>query len=184
MDENIDNVVHVKGVQPNAPTGVRRKSMRLKGYNYSCQGAYFVTICTHNKSHLLGKVQDSVMHLNAIGRFVEEEWGSTAVIRQEIESGEYVIMPNHFHAIVFINNIKGVQPNAPTGLKPRSLGALISGFKAAVTMKMRLSGYEDIVWQRNYYEHIIRNEQDYNAIAEYIIHNPENWAKDSLNQTS
>jgi REP element-mobilizing transposase RayT len=126
------------------------------------------------------------MVLNEYGEIVREEWLKSSEIRSEIRLGEYVFMPNHFHAIVYIvdnrDSRRDDRPVAPTGPTPQSIGALIAGFKSAVTKRINtIRNTPGIaVWQRNYYEHVIRNEVDYHQIAEYITDNPRRWQEDSL----
>ena len=168
-----------------------RRSIRLKGYDYSQAGAYFVTICTHDRLCLFGEIVDGEMRLNDFGRIVAAEWIRSGELRSEIETGEYVVMPNHFHGIVMITDIVGngvgcrgdrlVAPKMP-GPQPKSIGAMMAGFKSDVTKRINetrdTSGAP--VWQRNYHEHIIRNDADYNRIAEYVAYNPQRWAEDTL----
>ena len=171
----------------------QRHSPRLKNYDYSLQGAYFITICTLNRKCIFGEITDDRMLLNANGEIVLKEWLKTPEIRHEIKMDEYVIMPNHFHAIVFIEG-RGDRPVArPDGqnsipsetgrLKPASIGAFIGGFKSSVTL--RINGIRQTpgvpVWQRNYYEHVIRNEDELNEIRQYILTNPVKWALDCEN---
>ncbi|MBF0227964.1 MAG: transposase [Desulfobacterales bacterium] len=163
-----------------------RRSIRLKNYDYSKSGLYFITICTQNKLNLFGQIKNNEMILNEYGRIVYDEWIKSAEIRNEIELDKFVIMPNHFHGIVMIYRdckFKGDQPVAPTkicGPKKKSIGSLISGYKSSVTKKINiLRNTPGInVWQRNYYEHIIRNDDIYNKIAEYIMYNPITWQED------
>jgi len=173
-----------------------RRSIRLKGYDYSQSGAYFVTVCTHNRECLLGEITDGEMVLNEFGKIVADEWIKTGEIRDEIELDAWVIMPNHFHGIVMIR--RGDRPVAPTpvaptpvaptpaalpGPRPKSIGSLMSGFKSAVTKRIneirKTPGAK--LWQRNYYEHIIRNEKSLENIRNYIIHNPAQWEEDENN---
>ena len=175
------------------PDKHERRSIRLRDYDYSQAGAYFVTICTYNKVCLFGKVVDGEMQLNECGRVVEEEWVKTAEIRKNVELNEFIIMPNHIHGIIVINesNVgatcrspkgEGTSP-LPKGPGSASLGAIISGFKSAATK--RINELRDTpntpLWQRNYYEHVIRNEDDLNEIREYIVNNPLKWHLDSEN---
>lgn len=171
------------------------KSIRLKGYDYSRAGAYFVTICTHNKECLFGSVMDENMVLNDFGRMVDVEWLKTAEIRKNVVLDGYVIMPNHFHGIFLITeNNSGKARLATTKYnvsikmefgkpKPGSLPVIVGSFKSAVTRQINLvrgtPGKE--VWQRNYYEHIIRNPDELNRIREYIINNPLKWHLDRDN---
>jgi len=164
-----------------------RRSIRLKGYDYSQPGLYFVTICTQNREHLFGEIADGEMVLNEFGKIARNEWMKTAEIRDNVELLEYVIMPNHIHGIILLNDMddrRGTARRAPTmqfGKPiPRSLPTIIRSFKSAVTKKINiLRNMPGVpVWQRNYYEHIIRNEKSYYQIAEYIRNNPLKWQDD------
>lgn len=155
------------------------------GYDYSASGAYFMTICSHEKKHIFGYVEDGTVKLNDFGNAVQNEWLKSAKIRKEITLDTFIIMPNHLHAIVIIARKnepdigiiqKGDPPVAPT-LTKRSLGALVAGFKQAATLRMRTMGYTEQLWQRGYYEHIIRNIEDYYACQNYISANPQRWGK-------
>lgn len=113
---------------------------------------------------------------NSLGLIVKEEWQRTAVLRQNIILDVYVVMPYHFHAILVINNPAGRRPEMMG--KPQfapTVGDIMQEFKQAVTLRMRALGYPGNVWQRGYYDHIIRNIHDYEAIVECIINNPQNW---------
>jgi len=166
-----------------------RRSIRLKGYDYSRSGAYFITICTIDRTCLFGDIIDCAMVLNKQGTIVADEWCKTPRIRREIELDAWMVMPNHFHGIVILRSgrcrsdrpeCKGDRPVAPTGPLPRSLGALIAGFKSAVTK--RINELQNTpgakLWQRNYYEHIVRNENELNQIRRYIVDNPAQWEHD------
>ena len=167
-----------------------RHSIRLKGYNYSLGGAYFVTICSDNRKCLFGEIIDGAMRLNHAGELVAEEWIKTAAIRHEIELDEWVVMPNHVHGILVITDGSGTgdrrcggdRPVAPTGPQPRSIGAVMAGFKSAVTRRInelrQMPGAK--IWQRNYWEHIVRNESELNRIREYNRNNPARWECDKL----
>ena len=179
------------------PDKHRRRSIRLKGHDYTQPGAYFVTICTHERRHLFGRVVDGVMQLNAFGEIVREEWFRSAEIRREIElyPEEFVVMPNHIHGIVWIVEYGGTNdsqdivgatgrsPLQPRGPAPRSLASFIAGFKSAVTKRINhVRGTPGApVWQRNYWEHVIRTERVLNAIRQYIHDNPPRWSFDRYN---
>ena len=167
-----------------------RHSIRLKGYDYSQAGAYFVTICVHERECLFGEIVDGAMQVNEFGRITAEEWTRTAEIRKEIELGDFVVMPNHFHGILIFPaspSRKGTTRHAPMieqfG-KPvaGSLPTIVRAFKSAVTKRINIfretPGYP--VWQRDYYEHIIRNDADSCRITDYIATNPQRWAEDTL----
>ncbi|MDR2148510.1 MAG: transposase [Tannerella sp.] len=173
---------------PYNPTIHHRQSIRLKEYDYSQAGMYFVTICVQNREHLFGKIINGEMMLNEAGKIVCEEWIKSAEIRREIEIHEYIIMPNHFHAIVEIVSTvgaNGIRPDnsdnvgnsgechSPLRSPSKTLGALIRGFKSSVTKRLGFSP-----WQRNYYEQIIRNDQSHQDVENYIINNPMNWKDD------
>ncbi|MCU7490596.1 MAG: transposase [Ignavibacteria bacterium] len=166
-----------------------RHSIRLRDYDYRSFGYYFVTICAFERRNLFGYVQNEKVELNNLGNIVLEEWENSARIRKEISYDEYIIMPNHIHGIVIIDNphliheekIKPpIQVNpAPPGFLSKSLSSFISGFKSTVTIKARnIAGFNLAVWQRNYYEHIIRNEKELYTIQNYIVTNPAKWELD------
>ncbi len=168
-----------------------RRSIRLSNYDYASRGVYFVTICTHDRQKLFGYIADGVMRINDIGGIVCQEWLRSEHIRCEIQMDEWVVMPNHMHGIVIINNntvgATGRSPlhdsHQPRGPAKRSLGSLIAGFKSVATKRINeLRGLPGVpVWQRNYYERIIRNESELNRIRQYILDNPRNWGNDELN---
>ena len=165
-----------------------RRSLRLQGYDYSQDGAYFVTICTHNRECLFGDIADGEMVFNDYGKIVKEEWLKSSEIRREISLDEHIVMPNHFHGIVIIR--RGDWPVAPTtittnGPKSGSIGSFVVGFKSAITRRIndRRKTPGVPVWQRNYYEHVIRDDDDLNRIREYIKGNPVQWAEDEENPT-
>lgn len=193
-----------------------RRTLRLKDFDYSQAGAYFVTICTKNHQCLFGEIQQREMQLNAIGRVVSAQWQQLTSRFPDLELGEWVVMPNHIHGILIITGrgeacngrgeaslkIKNVDaalflpdasplqsesiiadasPLRPTGTTPGSVGAIIQNFKSVVSRKLSTQNEKrkGSVWQRNYYEHVIRNEGEFNAISDYIITNPQNWEKDT-----
>ncbi len=175
-----------------------RRTSRLRGYDYSRAGIYFVTICAQNRRCIFGDILNGEIRLNDTGKIVAGEWVKSAKIRDEIELDEWVVMPNHLHGIVWIRNgdidpmydyrrgdrrCEGDRPVAPTGPRPRSLGALIAGFKSAVTKQINQIRQTPGggLWQRNYWEHIIRNEDEFNRIREYIVNNPAQWDLDQEN---
>jgi len=200
---------------PYNPLIHNRHSIRLHGYDYSSEGAYFLTICTYQRQQLFGKIKNGISYLNQYGQIVRDEWEKSSIIRAEIELGEYVIMPNHMHVIVFIVNSprRGVRPNAlttnapmsnvsmsnapttniptsktqkpqnnPPGLQSKSIGSLISGFKSTVTKQINLirNSPGEPVWQRNFWDHIIRDDESFDKIEDYIINNPLNWHQDQF----
>jgi REP element-mobilizing transposase RayT len=202
MNMKIDNPVRAKNISIQPSPQHHRRSIRLRGYDYSREGLYFITICTQNRECLFGEIGNGEMMLNEYGEIVKTEWLKSVEIRAEIEIHAYCIMPNHFHAIAEIvavggtdvganairPNDNGIRPNieicpninggvchTPLRSPSRTVGALVRGFKSSVTKQIGFS-----IWQRNYYEHIIRNEKSYFTISEYIINNPAKWETDKL----
>jgi putative transposase len=159
-----------------------RHSIRLKGYDYSSPGAYFVTMLAFNRACIFGEVVDGKMILNKFGGIVAQTWEWLSEQYPYIRVDPYIVMPNHFHGILQIieldDECRGGSRPAPTPIK--NLGQLIGAFKTVSANKINqfrnTSGSP--VWQRNYYEHVIRNEIELNDIAGYILTNPESWAHD------
>ena len=165
-----------------------RRSLRLKGYDYS-QGAYFVTVCAANRKCQFGRVLEGEMILSEEGKIVIEEWLKTPALRPHVQLDRFIVMPNHFHGILVLDaDAGGTARRAPTIQRfaasvVGSLPTLIRAFKAAVTNHINsLRNTPDaVIWQRNYYEHVIRNEESLNRIREYIAHNPSTWEFDRDN---
>ena len=179
---------------PYDPEKHHRRSIRLKGYDYSSAGAYFITLCTHHRECIFGEIMDGAMHLNPYGLIVASAWKQSSVIRQEIELDEWVVMPNHVHGIVVItHNSSGVPdiagangrlPPPISPMKPRSISSFMAGFKSFTTKRINIlrDTPGNVVWQRNYYERIIRDERALNNIRRYIQMNPINWELDRLHR--
>ena len=151
-----------------------RKTIRLKGYDYSNEGMYFITICTKNRERILGTINGSVktdpyMKINDIGKIVEKELKEIENHFKNIKIDEYVIMPNHLHFIIQKIDV-GAGLDLPVNT---SINTIIGLFKSGVSRSVKYS-----LWQRNYYEHVIRGEKDYYIIKEYIQNNVINWKKD------
>ena len=161
-----------------------RRSIRLKGYDYSQAGAYFVTIVAWQREMLFGDIVNGEMVLNDFGGIISEKWQWLEKQYEYIELGEWVIMPNHFHGILAIHdNGRGGSRSAPTPIKRKPLGGLIGAFKTVSTKQINLLRDTEgqVVWQRNYYERIIRNEPEMDRITRYIESNPLRWADDDEN---
>jgi len=189
-----------------------RRSIRLKEYDYSWEGFYFLTICVQVgangvRPHLFGRVVNEEMVLNDAGKIAHDEWVKTAEIRPNVNMGVFVIMPNHIHGIIsitenetdvcntqkngaFVHGHQGVCNtqksgasvhvqegvcNTPLRSPSQTVGAIVRGYKSAVTKRL---GHP--IWQRNYYEHVIRNAESHESIARYIANNPMNWAIDKF----
>ena len=189
------------------PQKHHRKSIRLQGYDYSQAGAYFVTIVAWGRECLFGEIADGEMKLNNAGKIVGWEWLELPKRLRYIELGVYVVMPNHFHGILIFHETVGATrqgltdtpfsktpfPNKttdgidgsplPRGPKPASLGAVMAQFKSRATKRLwKIPELKDTpIWQRNYYEHIIRNEKDLQNKTDYIESNPVLWDEDDVN---
>ncbi|MDB9423713.1 transposase [Microcystis aeruginosa CS-564/01] len=184
------------------PEKHHRRSIRLRNYDYSQPGAYFVTICTYQKQPWFGEIKNGQMYLNQLGKIVADEWLKTCKIRPNFQLDEWVIMPNHFHVIVIINDYSDDNQSLGNGQsasrfgrtqfdkltdhdalpqqKPNSLSSCIAGFKSAVTKRINLlrQNTDTPIWQRNYYESVLRDEKYLAVVREYIINNPKNWPND------
>lgn len=159
----------------------KRKSIRLKQYNYANEGLYFVTICIQNRECICGSIEDGEMKLNNIGIMFEKEWRKLEDRFQQVKIKEYILMPNHFHGIVSIEE-------SDTKLVPVKLGNIIGAYKSITTKNyvqnielLNWKPFERSLWQRNYYEHIIRDNNELCKIQEYILNNPLKWDSDEEN---
>ena len=214
----------------------QRNSIRLKGYDYSQVGYYFITICTHNRLNLFGKINHGEMGLNNAGEMVGKQWLKLPNRFPNISLHKYIIMPNHFHAIIEIMSHKTDNPQSaavgvplvgtrsstpqnrkfsnehtknkhpqnrifsnehpqngqPQGIAPtaitNTIGDIVGAFQSIVTVEYirgvnneNWQRFNGKLWQRNYWEHIIHNENEYLRISQYIINNPQKWALDKLN---
>ena len=168
-----------------------RRSIRLESYDYSQAGAYFVTICTQNRRCLFGDIADGIMVLNATGRMVEKWLHELPKKFNGIKLDEYLIMPNHIHAIIVIENVGAIHelplpPNNPMHrrrmLIPKIIGYIKMNSAKLINQSRNTPGTR--VWQRNYYEHVIRNEADMTEVREYILNNPTRWDEDDYNPQS
>jgi len=178
------------------PQKHHRRSIRLRGYDYGGGGAYFITICAHRKEPLFGEVAGGEIRLNAVGEITRDEWYRSAELRPEVLLDAFAVMPNHIHGIVALDgSVAGAEDfragspapggarRAPLRRPARSLGAFVAGYKSRVTSRVRaLTGdAEKRVWQRNYYEHIIRDGREADEIRLYIVNNVLTWAGDPDN---
>ncbi len=177
-----------------------RRTIRLPDYDYTQNGTYFVTLCAHQRECLFGEIVDGEMQLNALGGIVNQEWLKTEEVRPYVVLDEFIIMPNHFHAIIVLtgdresdssrqhgdSNVGAtcqVAPTQPNGPKSGSIGAIIGQFKpkTVITINELRDTPSAPVWQRNYYEHVIRNESSLNSIRSYIQSNFFRWEGDQEN---
>lgn len=198
-----------------------RRSIRLKGNDYTQPGAYFITICAYQRMHVFGEVIDGEMVLNETGKTTRYEWFKTAELRPYVElfENEFMVMPNHTHRIIHIVDRVGTphggvqhgedtrageqaaeQAGQRTGQTrtgqrpvptresfgkpvPGSIPTIVRAYKSAVTYAVNAAGntHGSIMWQKNYYEHVIRNDHEFQNIGWYIVNNPLNWRVDRDN---
>lgn len=181
----------------------KRRSIRLKGYDYSQAGLYFITICVQDRECLFGNIENGEMILNDAGKMIETEWLNLNNRFSNIELHEFIVMPNHFHEILEIvgatlvvaqNDVNTQNKNndnekgQPQGIAPtKTVGDMMDAFKSISTVEyirgvknLGWKPFDGRIWQRNYYEHIIRNEQSYQTISNYIINNPAKWQEDKF----
>jgi putative transposase len=174
-----------------------RRSIRLKGYDYSQAGLYFITICTHERACLFGNIIHntlSEMKLNDAGKFADECWRAIPQHFPNVILHAYIIMPNHIHGIIELNwngmnvgsNNYSPQPppQQPFASPSKTIGSVIRGFKIGVTKWFQQNTCIKSVWQRNYYEIIIRDAQSHQYITDYIISNPVKWKNDKFHTNS
>lgn len=180
-----------------------RRSIRLKGYDYTHAGAYFITICSHQREHVFGEIVNGEMKLNKLGLVAKQQWEKLPKRFPNIELGAFVLMPNHEHGIIQIieQQRRGMAESlqnldeessryAPTEnqqkfgkMIPNSIPTIVRSYKSAVAYRINLMrGVKAApVWQRNYYEHVIRNDRELELITRYIDYNPLNWQLDRDN---
>lgn len=175
-----------------------RRSIRLREFDYTQPGAYFITICSEGKLATFGHISEGIVTLTRAGQIVQRCWLALPRLFPFVELDEYVVMPNHMHGNLFIVEGPTGAPSAkpdsaltaysknapfirtPHGTSSGSICAVIQNFKSVSTRRVnRLNGTPGVpLWQRNYYEHIIRNDESLNDIRQYIIDNPEAWTTD------
>ena len=194
---------------PYNPNIHQRRSIRLKGYDYSQAGLYFITICIQDRECFFGNIVNGEMILNDAGKMADNEWGKIPDRFINVQLHEHIVMPNHFHAIMEIvgatlvvapdgttvapgNEIvcnENGQPQGVAPTNPKTVGDIVGAFQSIVTVEY-IRGVKQLdwppfngkLWQRNYWEHIIRDEQSYHRISNYIINNPKNWKGDKFHE--
>ena len=168
-------------------------SIRLPGRDYSAPGLYFVTICTHEKVCILGNRNGEHLESSRLGQIVHETWIAIPNHFPQVNLHDFVIMPNHLHGLIQIARQVGAQHAAPLqptnttnqphpAVRPGSLGAIVRSFKAAATLRARRElAWKNELWQRNYFERVLRDGQEFSDATRYIRENPLKWALDSEN---
>ncbi|MBK6342583.1 MAG: hypothetical protein IPF41_08355 [Flavobacteriales bacterium] len=211
----------------------QRATIRWQGYDYANVGAYYLTLCTQDRSHRFGRIVDGVMHPSPIGEWAQRCWDAIPEHMPHVDVGEFVVMPNHVHGIVIIRqrlvdvdgvrarhdapdtttnapnttawNVPGIHdaadppphdprarhdaplrdPRKPPGIPHGALGQIVASYKSAVTRMAYRDGLlpnGTPVWQRNYWDRVIRDDGEYERIAKYIRDNPANWKGDRFNR--
>jgi putative transposase len=175
------------------PRRHHRRSIRLRGYDYAQAGEYFVTICTLERECILGTVTDGAMLLSSVGEIVKRCWGEIPGHFHNVELGEFVIMPNHLHGVILLREIprrdevtsslrndSEIETTQPIVKRPATLGQIVALYKYRSTKLINVirSAPGKRFWQRNYYEHIIRDGDDYARIRNYIAENVGRWSED------
>ena len=153
---------------PYNPEIHHRRSIRLQGYDYSQAGAYFVTICTFQRQHLFGEVNNGEMQLNVTGQIVSTIWQKIPQHFPNVELDQFILMPDHLHGIIVISE---------QSEQSISLATIIQNFKSVSTRKInKITQNSGIsIWQRNYHERIVRSDQELHRLRKYVLANPENW---------
>jgi len=169
------------------PQKHHRRSIRLKEYDYTQPGGYFVTIVTFQRDCLFGEIVNEEMQLNEFGKITDECWRAIPEHFGNIDLGAYVVMPNHVHGVIVITDRVNADASARRGTIYRaptvvgSIPTIVRSFKSAVTRRIGRELNATGIWQRNYHEHIIRDHKDWNRIHRYIESNPSMWAEDNEN---
>ena len=172
----------------------RRRPLRLKGYDYSQPGAYFVTVCTQNLASLFGRVEDGVMGANDAGKMVLEVWDAIPDHYAGVGIDAFVVMPNHIHGIITLSDGEpegGHGGAAPTIAKGLSFPDLLQRFKSLTTAHysdgvewLGWPTFDRRLWQRSYYDRVVRSESELQRVREYILHNPLHWSDDEKNPSN
>ena len=168
----------------------RSDSNRLQGHDYSSGGVYFITVVTAKHICEFGYVENKIMKLNTFGEIVESEWLKTQKMRKDVLLGEFCVMPNHFHALIYFKTDGFTLENKQLfktpfyknqfGPQKNSIGTIVRGFKGSCKSKIIKAGNKSFEWHSNYHDVIIRNEKRLHNVKQYIRNNPANWDKDSL----
>jgi len=179
------------------PVQRRRRSLRLNGYDYAQAGAYFITLCTQDRACLFGQVVDGAMRLNDAGEFATRLWHDMPIRFSGLDVDAFVVMPNHIHGILVLSDnaatvgaplVGALDKNKAATRAAPTIGDIVGGFKSSFTVEYirgvrndRLPQFDRRVWQRNYYEHIIRDEPELTRARRYIEENPLRWEFDQEN---
>ncbi len=162
----------------------RVDTTRLKGFDYGSASHYFITVCIKNRIKSFGEIKNGEMILSEFGRIAHDEWKKTFELRPDMNltMGEFIIMPDHFHAIISIgeNEYNKEKRISKFENQSKNIGSIMRGFKSAVTTYARKNGIENFQWQPRFYDHIIKHPNAYLNIERYIRNNPKNWKKKTI----
>ena len=187
------------------PEKHHRRSIRLKTHDYY-NGFYFVTVCCEKRTCIFGKIKNGIMLPNDYGKIAQKEWLKTAIVRSNVKLHGFIVMPNHIHGILEINNTANSvgarralplcraapvcraapflcdSPSADRfqNQGKNTLPSIIGAYKSAVSKQIHKTGFIGSIWQRNYFERVIRNERSYQNMSQYIADNPVNWHNDEF----
>jgi putative transposase len=168
----------------------RIETTRLRGWDYRNAGHYFVTICTKNRAHAFGVVENGDVRLSPVGEIAAQCWAEIPIHHAGVTLGEFVIMPNHAHGIIVLAGVAivetlhcNVSTNAMSAISPKtgSLGSVVRSYKSAVSRLAHLAGQE-FGWQERYWDHIVRDAGEFGRIRNYILQNPVKWDMDRENE--
>lgn len=159
----------------------QRKPVRLKGYDYSRPGYYFVTICTYERACLLGVVEKDKMNINQYGKIVSEKWREITDHFNNVKLDKFIVMPNHVHGVVRLIERTVGTGHALSGKEKSNLSIIVGSYKSAVTKEINLLEGPFFKWQRSFYDHILRDKSYVKNIRQYIKNNPLNWQEDENN---
>jgi putative transposase len=170
----------------------QRRSIRIPSYDYTQPGAYFITVVTNQRACILSQIGDGLTNLSPVGRLVEQEWLRLPLRFSHTHLDVYTVMPNHLHGIIVIDQDPsggetrhGQYPATAEAFAkpvPGSIPTMIRSFKSATTSQYRkLNRSHEVLWQRNYFERVIRNDGEWQRIRDYILANPLNWESDQEN---
>lgn len=186
---SIDASAGDAGVAPTEGSGMdrvrlpQRRSIRLRDYDYARNGAYFVTICSNQRHCLFGEIESGSIRLSPIGEAVDAAWYELPQHTPELLLDAWVVMPNHVHGILVLPGSvtnRSLATATPRGPNPCSLGAVIGGFKSAVGRAVNAANLSPVrpIWQRNFFERVIRDDRELDATRRYIEMNPNHWESD------
>ena len=158
-----------------------RKPNRLKEYDYSQSGYYYVTICVQNREYIFGDILNKKMILNQCGDIAKNSWLDLPNHHKNVQLDAFVMMPNHIHGIIIINNNPVGNRPACSVNKNNNLSVIIGSYKATVTKQINRINNTVFQWQKSFHDHIIRKTDSLEKIREYIVNNPLNWDNDENN---